>query len=93
MINLSNIHSVTDFQRSPKDLLGRIKETNSPIVLTVNGKAEYVVQDAQSYQALLDRLEAAEDMEAIREGYQQSLAGEGTPAEEFFEDFEAQNGL
>jgi hypothetical protein len=35
----------------------RLKEKKSPLVLTVNGRAELVVQDAASYQEMLDRLE------------------------------------
>lgn len=93
MINLRNIHSVTDFQRSPKDVLGKLKESKNPVVLTVNGKAAFVVQDAESYQALLDKVEAAEDLEAIRAGLKQSLAGEGRSLEEFQRDFEKRHGL
>ena len=82
MIALTNIHSVTDFQRNPKGILGLIKTSRRPIVLTVNGKAELVVQDAASYQQLLDKVAAAEDLEAIRRGLEQSLAGKGRPAAE-----------
>ena len=92
-INLSNIHSVSDFQRHTKDFLSRLKETRSPIVLTVKGKAEFVLQDAKSYQELLDRLEAAEDLEAIREGYAQAQAGELTSLEDFDKEFRAKHGL
>ncbi|RYG67879.1 type II toxin-antitoxin system Phd/YefM family antitoxin [bacterium] len=93
MISLNNIHSVSDFQRNPKGILGKIKESKKPIVLTVNGKAELVVQDAESYQALLDKLRAAEDLEAVRQGLKESLSGVGRPAEEFFAEFERENGL
>jgi PHD/YefM family antitoxin component YafN of YafNO toxin-antitoxin module len=40
----------------------------APLVLTVNGGAELVVQDAASYQDLLDRLERAETIAAVRRG-------------------------
>lgn len=93
MINLKHIHSVTDFQRSPKDILKRLKETQSPIVLTVNGKAEFVLQDAESYQALLDKVQAAEDLSAIQEGLAQSIARIGRPADEFFAEFETNRDL
>jgi len=93
MLNLSNIHSVTDFQRNPKGILGKLKESKSPIVLTVNGKAALVVQDAESYQAMLDKVQAAEAFEAIRRGYAQSLAGEVTSFEEFDKEFRAKHGL
>ena len=75
MISLANIHSVTDFQRNPKGILGKLKASRGPIILTVNGKAELVVQDAESYQQLLDKVQAAEDLKAIRRGLEQSRAG------------------
>jgi hypothetical protein len=93
MINLTNIHSVTDFQRNPKGILGLLKTTKSPVILTVNGKAELIVQDAESYQKLLDKVEAAEDLESIRRGLAQSLAGEGRPLESFRKEFEKKHGL
>ncbi len=93
MISLSNIHSVSDFQRNPKGILGKIKNSKSPIVLTVNGKAEMIVQDAASYQELLDKVAAAEDLEAIREGLAQSFTEEGKEAESFFAEFELKHGL
>lgn len=93
MLNLTNIHSVTDFQRNPKGILGKLKKSKAPVVLTVNGRAELIVQDAASYQQLLDKVAAAEDLEAIRRGLEQSFAGEGRPAAEFFCEFEAKHGL
>jgi PHD/YefM family antitoxin component YafN of YafNO toxin-antitoxin module len=59
--------------------VGRLKEKKTPMVLTVNGRAEVVVQDAASYQALLDRLERAETIAAIRQGMEQFERGEGIP--------------
>lgn len=93
MIRLSDIHSVTDFQRNPKGLLGKIRASGNPAVLTVNGKAEFVVQDAASYEALVDRARAADDMEAIRIGLEQSLSGQMQPIDEFFSEFRKANGL
>lgn len=93
MIDLNNIRSVTDFQRNPKGVLATLKTSKKPIVLTVNGKAELVVQDAESYQELLDKVKSAEDMEAVRQGLQQSLTDEGRAASDFFHEFENQNGL
>jgi len=49
------------------------------VVLTVNARAEIIVQDAGSYQALIDRLERAETVAAIRQGMQQFERGEGVP--------------
>jgi prevent-host-death family protein len=79
MIDLREVRSVTEFQRNLKDFVGRLKEKRIPLVLTVNGRAEVVVQDAASYQALLDRLERAETVAAIRQGVEQFKRGEGIP--------------
>jgi hypothetical protein len=37
-----------------------MKETGNPLILTVNGKAELVVQDAASYQKILDYIKQLE---------------------------------
>jgi prevent-host-death family protein len=82
MIDLREVRSVTEFQRNVKEYVGRLKERKAPLVLTVNGRAELVVQDAQSYQELLDRLERAEAVAAIRQGIAQVERGEGMPLED-----------
>ncbi len=61
MIHLErDIQSLSTFKRNTNDLIGQMKETGNPIILTVNGKAELVVQDAAAYQRLLDSLERLE---------------------------------
>lgn len=82
MIDLREVRSVTEFQRNIKDYIGRLKEKKTPLVLTVNGRAELVVQDAESYQLMLDRLERAETVAAIRHGMEQAERGEAIPLEE-----------
>jgi prevent-host-death family protein len=79
MIDLREVRSVTEFQRNLKDYVDKLKEQDKPLVLTVNGRAELVVQSAASYQVLLDRLERAETLAAIREGMAQFDRGEGIP--------------
>jgi prevent-host-death family protein len=55
VINLANgIDSLTNFKRQTAEYLVRLHETGEPVVLTVNGKAEVVVQDAQAYQKLVE---------------------------------------
>lgn len=88
MIHLQNIHSLTDFQRNTKQHLKRLKESGLPEVLTINGKAELVVQNAESYQRLLELADRAEAIEGIRRGLESMKRGEGHPAEEFFKEME-----
>jgi prevent-host-death family protein len=93
MIDLRDIHSLSDFQRNTKDFLKQMKETKGPVVLTVNGKAEVVVQDAESYQAMLERLERAEAVAAIRQGMEEFERGEGRDAREAFEELRQKHGI
>lgn len=79
MIDLREVRSVTEFQRNLKEYFAQLKQKRTPLVLTVNGRAEVVVQDAGSYQELLDRLERAETSAALRRGLEQAGNDEGIP--------------
>ena len=57
MVNVQNIHSLTEFKRNANSYIETIRSTKAPIVITVNGEAAVVVQDAIEYQALIDRLD------------------------------------
>jgi PHD/YefM family antitoxin component YafN of YafNO toxin-antitoxin module len=89
MISIRDIHSLTDFQRRTRNHIARLKETGRPEVLTVNGKAEVVVQDAEAYQALLDKVEAAEAIIGIQRGLESMERGEGRPASEVLAEIRA----
>ncbi len=89
MIDLREIRSVTDFQRNAREYVGHLKSTGSPMVLTVNGRAELVVQDAASYQELLDRLEELEAVSAIRAGLEDVKNGRTKPARKAMKDLES----
>jgi prevent-host-death family protein len=87
MLDLNrDIQPLTDFKRNTTDFLRQLKETGQPIVLTINGKAEIVVQDAKSYQKLLELAKRLETLEGIRSGLEDMKAGRGRPAEEVFEE-------
>ncbi len=80
MIQLRDIYSLTDFQRKTREHIERLKATGRPEVLTVNGRAEVVVQDAASYEKLLDLVDRAEAIVGIRLGLDSMQRGEGRPA-------------
>ncbi len=65
-IPLTEIHSLSDFQRHTKEHLRAMERSGHPRVLTVNGKAKLVVQDARAYQKLLERVEEAETVRVLR---------------------------
>jgi hypothetical protein len=59
----------------------------------VNGKAEVVIQDAHAYQQLLERLEYAETVAAIRKGIEEFERGQGKPAREALEELRSKHGI
>ncbi len=81
MVRVADIHSLTSFLRDHKSHLDRLAETGRPEVLTVNGKARIVVQDAEAYEKLLDLLDAADAERTLRERLAEVDRGEpGVPA-------------
>jgi prevent-host-death family protein len=84
MIRATHIHSLTDFTRHAKAYVNQIKETRNPIVLTVNGDAQVVVQDAESYQKMVDELERGHFIAAVREGLADVQAGRVQDVDEAF---------
>jgi prevent-host-death family protein len=84
-----DIQSLTTFRRRSGQFMRQLKRSKRPVVLTVKGKAEAVVQDAGAYQRLLDIAARAEAREGIRQGLEQAAQGKGRDAEEFFAEFEA----
>ncbi|MFL9458653.1 MULTISPECIES: type II toxin-antitoxin system Phd/YefM family antitoxin [Nostocales] len=78
-----DIDSLSNFKRNTSKFLEQMKETREPVVLTINGKAELVVQDAQAYQSLLDRIEYLETVKAIEQGLQDVEEGKTVALEEF----------
>ena len=74
MIALQDIRSLTDFQRTTKSHLRRLKSSGRPEVLTVNGRAELIVQDAAAFEDMLDAIRG------IQRGLDEMKAGKGEPA-------------
>jgi prevent-host-death family protein len=83
MISLKDIESLTAFKRNTNEYVKKIKKSGTPLVLTVNGKAEIVVQDAESYQRMLEVLDRAETIEAVREGLESVRQGRTMSLDQF----------
>jgi len=77
---VQDINSLTEFKRNTSSTIRRLKKTGEPMVLTHNGKAEVVVQSAEAYQKMLDLIEQAEVVEAIRRGLEQMRQGKTVDA-------------
>lgn len=66
MFQSTDIHTLTDFNRKPGEHIKRLAERKRPELLTVNGKAAVVVQDAESYERMAALADYAEGIINIR---------------------------
>ena len=92
-VNLSSIYSLSDFQRNTREHIRKLRKSGKPLVLTVNGHAEVVVQSAEAYQKLLDDRELLEDIRSVSRGLEQAKRGEGRPMREFLEEIAKERGI
>ena len=64
MVNLENIHALSEFHRNSKIFIRKLKKSGKPAVLTVNGQAEVVIQSAKAYQKLVEDQQFLETIRA-----------------------------
>jgi prevent-host-death family protein len=88
-----DIQALTTFRRNSAKVMRRLKETGRPLILTVNGKAEAVVQDAEAYQRLLDIAAEADAREGIRQGLEDARKGRTRPARHVFDEIRTQHEI
>jgi prevent-host-death family protein len=94
MLNIiRDIHSLSNFKRNTSEFLQQMKQTGKPVVLTVNGKAELVVQDAESYQKLLELLEQLETIAGVKKGLEDVEALRTKPVEDFVQEMQQKYGI
>jgi len=94
VVDLSqDTHPLNDFTRNTGDFINQMKQTHRPVILTVDGKAEIVVQDAESYQQVVDRLERFEAVEAIRLGIAAADDGRVRPARQALRELQEKLGI
>ena len=85
----SAIHTVTEFCRKPAEHIRRLNEHKLPQLLTVNGKAAVVVQDAETYERVAKLAQYAESLQSMR----RALSEQGRALGEFTTEFEATRGI
>jgi len=85
--------SLSDFKRKSADVIKQIQKSRQPVVLTVNGEAQLVVQDVKSYQQMIEALERAEAVAGIRKGLEALERGETQPIHEAFAELRRKHGL
>lgn len=93
MINLTNSHSLTNFQRNAKGLIDSLNQTKEPVLITVNGKVQAVLIDPVSYQEMEARLEQEAFLAAVKEGIKDVDEGRSRPLELVCAEIKAKYGF
>jgi prevent-host-death family protein len=88
-----DIQSLTTFRRRSGDFMKQLKKSKRPVVLTVKGKAEAVVQDAEAYQRLLDIAAQSDAEEGIRQGLEDVARGRTRPAKQVFDEIRRKHDI
>jgi PHD/YefM family antitoxin component YafN of YafNO toxin-antitoxin module len=88
VVDMKDIQSLTEFQRKTRRTIARLKKTGRPAVLTVNGQAEVIVQDAASYQRLVARAQEADRLMELKRSIAEHRAGRVRDLDEVFDELE-----
>jgi prevent-host-death family protein len=87
---IKDIQPMTTFRNNSAEFMRHLRETKRPIILTVNGQAAAILQDAESYQRLLDLAAEANAAEGIRQGLEDLANGRTQLAMDVFEEIRAE---
>jgi prevent-host-death family protein len=93
MLDAREIYPLSDFQRNARQFIERLQESHKPIVLTVNGKASVIMQDAESYQKLLDELVIVRSATTIKQAIAEAATGLDRDAVEALEELRLKHDI
>jgi prevent-host-death family protein len=94
MLDLTkDIQPLTTFRRRSGDFLKQLQKSKRPVVLTVNGKAAAIVQDAGAYQRILDIAAHADADEGIRQGLEDVTRAQTRPVKAVFNEIRRKHGI
>ncbi len=79
-----DIKSVTDLKKRTNEIFRQIHQTGRPVIITVNGKPDAVLIDAEIFEKKLKALNLGS---LLSEAESDISAGKIRPAEEFLEEF------
>lgn len=80
-----DIQSLTEFKQNTAKFIKQVQETREPLILTVNGKAAVVIQDAGSFEDLQYISERVKEIALVQKRLDRLQdTGERIPAERVF---------
>lgn len=82
---LKNIQPISYLKTNTSDVIKQVQLTHEPVMITVNGKVQAVVQDTLSYQQTQDQIAL---LRILALGKQQIEEGNVTDHDDFFAELE-----
>lgn len=82
---IKNIQPISYLKTNTSDVIKQVQVTHEPVMITVNGKVQAVVQDALSYQQTQDQVAL---LRILALGRKQIEEGNVTDHEDFFAELE-----
>ena len=84
---------LSEFQRNAPSIARSLRRSGRPAFLTIKGEPRLVVQAAEAYERMMERVERAATIEGLRKGLEAFERGEGVPALEALEAMRKKHGL
>ncbi len=90
---VSDIKSLSSFKQKTADIIRQVEDTKRPVVVTVNGEAKFVIQDAVSYQKTVDYVKSMTDTSKIAKALKEAEEGQCVPVEQVFSNIKKKYNL
>jgi PHD/YefM family antitoxin component YafN of YafNO toxin-antitoxin module len=91
--NAMDSESLHNFAADPSPYMEKLQESGDPLLLTVEGKVTAVIQDAASYQRILEKIDRLETLAAIKDGLEDIAAGRTRPWREVMDELSSKHNL
>jgi PHD/YefM family antitoxin component YafN of YafNO toxin-antitoxin module len=91
--NVQDEATLANFTSNPKPYLEKLRQSGEPLVLTVDGHADVVLQDAASYQLIRKQIERMEVIAAVKESLKDVAAGRTRPVREALAELSRKHNL
>lgn len=85
---VENVQPISYLKTNTSDVVKQVQETREPVLITVNGKVQAVIQDPLSYQKMHDQLMM---LRVLAHGQKQIEDGKVTDHHDLFAQLEAQD--
>lgn len=90
MNSLKATQPISALRANPGEVLKQAQETQAPVMITVNGKVQAVLQDAVSYQKTQDQLNM---LRLLAQGQKEIAEGKVSDHDDFFKELEEDKGF